>query len=45
VMGRATQGVKLIRLEDNDNIADVTVVSSAEEENIPSDGENTSSEE
>lgn len=39
VMGRATQGVKLIRLEDNDNIADVTVVSSAEEENLPVDGE------
>jgi DNA gyrase subunit A len=32
VMGRATQGVKLIRLEDNDNIADVTVVNKAEEE-------------
>ncbi|MBK8425317.1 MAG: DNA gyrase subunit A [Lewinellaceae bacterium] len=32
VMGRATQGVKLIRLEESDNIADVTVVTSAEEE-------------
>jgi DNA gyrase subunit A len=31
VMGRATQGVKLIRLEDNDSIADVTVVAAAEE--------------
>lgn len=32
VMGRATQGVKLIRLDDSDNIADVTVVTSAPEE-------------
>ncbi len=31
VMGRATQGVKLIRLDGNDNIADVTVVASAPE--------------
>ena len=31
VMGRATQGVKLIRLDEGDDIADVTVVSSAEE--------------
>jgi hypothetical protein len=31
-MGRATQGVKLIRLEDDDHIADVTVVASSEEE-------------
>jgi DNA gyrase subunit A len=30
VMGRATQGVKLIRLEDHDSIADVTVVAAAE---------------
>jgi DNA gyrase subunit A len=30
VMGRATQGVKLIRLEDSDSIADVTVVATAE---------------
>ena len=45
VMGRATQGVKLIRLEESDNIADVTVVTSAEEENILPiegvEGENT----
>ncbi len=34
VMGRATQGVKLIRLDDSDNIADVTVVASAPEELI-----------
>jgi len=32
VMGRATQGVKLIRLDDKDNIADVTVVAKAETE-------------
>jgi DNA gyrase subunit A len=31
VMGRATQGVKVIRLEEHDGIADVTVVASAEE--------------
>lgn len=41
VMGRATQGVKLIRLEDSDSIADVTVVTSAEEELIlPETAEN-----
>ncbi len=34
VMGRATQGVKLIRLEESDNIADVTVVATAPEEEI-----------
>lgn len=32
IMGRATQGVKLIRLDGGDNIADVAVVASAEEE-------------
>ncbi|MDX1911222.1 MAG: DNA gyrase C-terminal beta-propeller domain-containing protein, partial [Saprospiraceae bacterium] len=32
VMGRATQGVKLIRLDGDDHIADVTVVAVAEEE-------------
>lgn len=32
IMGRATQGVKLIRLDGGDNIADVAVVTSAEEE-------------
>jgi DNA gyrase subunit A len=37
VMGRATQGVKLIRLDDDDHIADVTVVAAAEEE--PASGE------
>ena len=35
VMGRATQGVKLIRLDDSDSIADVTVVASAQEEETP----------
>ncbi len=41
VMGRATQGVKLIRLEESDNIADVTVVTSAEEEILMPDIETT----
>jgi DNA gyrase subunit A len=48
VMGRATQGVKLIRLEDGDSIADVTVVATAEEEpKMPYEGvaEETQSEE
>jgi hypothetical protein len=31
-MGRATQGVKVIRLDGNNEIADVTVVASAIEE-------------
>jgi len=31
VMGRATQGVKFIRLDEDDHIADVTVVAQAEE--------------
>lgn len=35
VMGRNTQGVKIIRLEENDNIADVAVVAKSEEEIIP----------
>ncbi|MBL7805818.1 MAG: DNA gyrase subunit A [Saprospiraceae bacterium] len=40
VMGRATQGVKLIRLDDADDIADVTVVASAEpEENGNGEGQ------
>jgi DNA gyrase subunit A len=30
VMGRATQGVKLIRLDEQDSIADVTVVATSE---------------
>ncbi|MBP6811619.1 MAG: DNA gyrase subunit A, partial [Saprospiraceae bacterium] len=37
VMGRATQGVKLIRLDDDDHIADVTVVAKAEEIKMPED--------
>ncbi|HMQ50017.1 MAG TPA: DNA gyrase subunit A [Saprospiraceae bacterium] len=32
VMGRATQGVRVIRLDDDDNIADVTILNSEEEE-------------
>jgi DNA gyrase subunit A len=35
VMGRATQGVRLIRLDEGDDIADVAVVTSAEEEPTP----------
>ncbi len=33
VMGRATQGVRVIRLDEDDNIADVTVVEVGEEAN------------
>ncbi len=43
VMGRATQGVKLIRLEESDDIADVTVVASAEPE-VTGNGETPSEE-
>ena len=43
VMGRATQGVKLIRLEESDDIADVTVVASAEPE-VTGNGETPSDE-
>lgn len=35
VMGRATQGVRLIRLDGGDDIADVAVVDSAAEEENP----------
>jgi DNA gyrase subunit A len=48
VMGRATQGVKLIRLDDDDHIADVTVVAAADEEPVNgempagTEGENSS---
>ena len=38
VMGRATQGVKVIRLDDSDEIADVTVVVSAGEEETTVEG-------
>ncbi|MFK7810605.1 MAG: DNA gyrase subunit A [Saprospiraceae bacterium] len=41
VMGRATQGVRVIRLDDDDQIADVTVLTTSEEEE---DGANTESE-
>lgn len=34
VMGRATQGVRVIRLDDKDGIADVAVISESEEEEI-----------
>ncbi len=39
VMGRATQGVRLIRLDGGDDIADVAVVDSAEEEETPQEAE------
>lgn len=35
VMGRATQGVKVIRLDENDSIADVAVASREEEGDLP----------
>jgi DNA gyrase subunit A len=40
VMGRATQGVRVIRLDDSDEIADVTVVPHEEEEEgvLPENG-------
>ncbi len=34
VMGRATQGVRVIRLDDNDQIADVAVISESETKDI-----------
>lgn len=37
IMGRATQGVKVMRLDETDDIADVTVVAKSEEEVIPMD--------
>jgi DNA gyrase subunit A len=36
IMGRNTQGVRLIRLREDDNIADICVVPAYEEEEIPS---------
>ncbi len=39
VMGRNTQGVKVIRLNDNDEIADVTVVKQADEAETPAETE------
>ncbi|MFM8450095.1 MAG: DNA gyrase subunit A [Haliscomenobacter sp.] len=39
VMGRATQGVRVIRLDEEDNIADVTVVSDPGEETHEISGE------
>lgn len=35
VMGRNTQGVRLIRLDENDRIADITTVSAADEDELP----------
>ncbi len=37
VMGRATQGVRVIRLEGEDEIADITVVPKSEDEELPSE--------
>jgi len=40
-MGRATQGVKLINIKNNDSIASVAVVPVEEEEEIVEGAENT----
>jgi len=41
VMGRATQGVKVIRIDEGDSIADIAVIPKSEEPEIPTeDGEN-----
>ena len=37
VMGRATQGVRVIRLDNDDDIADVAIISESEEEPIESE--------
>lgn len=42
VMGRATQGVRVIKLDGNDKIADVTVVSAEPETDQESDDQTTS---
>jgi DNA gyrase subunit A len=39
IMGRATQGVRVIRLDEIDSIADITVVPPQEEEVIEAEGE------
>jgi len=39
VMGRATQGVKLIRLDDNDSIADIAVIPYNENEERPEESD------
>ena len=44
VMGRATQGVKIIRLKDEDRIASVAKVSKFEEEELIEDSDNTANE-
>jgi len=41
VMGRATQGVKVIRIDEGDSIADIAVIPKSEEPETPTeDGEN-----
>ena len=42
VLGRATQGVRVIRLDDDDNIADVAVMAANGESEEESDGETAS---
>jgi len=37
IMGRATQGVRLIRLDEGDNIADVTIIDQEENEEVEYD--------
>jgi DNA gyrase subunit A len=43
VAGRNTQGVRLIRLDGNDKIADTAVVPSEEEKELPPDQKNSNS--
>ena len=44
VMGRATQGVRVIRLDEDDDIADVAVISESEEEEVVENLENEANE-
>lgn len=44
VMGRATQGVRVIRLDDQDSIADVAIASREEEQDLAEEGMETSAE-
>lgn len=40
IMGRATQGVRVIRLDDDDDIADVTIVPASDEDELIENDEN-----
>ncbi len=40
IMGRNTQGVRVIRLKDNDSIADIAKVISEDDANLPENGKN-----